>query len=374
MKCRFGLLFCLLVLYIFPADASGSEKVSGDRKLEIVFCMDLSGSTNGLINDLRDNLWHIINQAKLLTPKPELRIGVVGFSRPSFKKENSYVKVLCDLTTDFDFLAAELSKIRPSIEKGDQYIGAALRKGVLDISWSEEEDAKKIIYIVGNGMVADPSGEYIKSCELAVKRNITINSIYVVSNYKAKEILGWHKIATMGRGISSEMTVGFREKINDETVATKEFFNAARDFNLTCMFYSVNGMTKYMEYRKADSIAYAGGNASFFERVYYKSMNLITGGMSWDVVNYYTRTGLLPAYSDTLLFPDSLKNKSNEYIYDLVKTLKSDRQRSVSRMNTMLINDYPLKMHDRYANGELKDDNNLFSRCVINMLLKQWKE
>lgn len=374
MNKRFYFLLCFFALYINDADASGREKRPGNQKLEIVFCMDLSGSTNGLINDLRDNLWHIINQANLLTPKPELRIGVVGFSRPSFKKENAYVKVLCDLTTDFDMLAAELSKIRPSIEKGDQYIGAALRRGIQDISWSEEEEsATKIIYIVGNGTVADAAGEYIKSCELAVKRNIIINSIYVVGKYKAKEIPGWHRIATMGQGIGSEMTIGFREKTTDELNSTKDIFNAARDFNLTCIFYSVNGMGKYMEYRKADSVAYAGGNASFFERIYYKSANIINSGMQWDVVNYYTKTGLLPAYSDSLLFPDSLKNRNNEYIYDLVRTLKSDRQRAVSRMNTLLVNDYPRKMHDRYVSGELKDDNNLFSRCVINMLLKQWK-
>ena len=53
----------------------GKSAVGNGKPLDIVFCVDLSGSTNGLINDLRDNLWMIINQAQHMEPKPALRIG-----------------------------------------------------------------------------------------------------------------------------------------------------------------------------------------------------------------------------------------------------------------------------------------------------------
>ena len=49
------------------------------RPLDIVFCLDLSGSTNGLVNDVRDNLWLIANELNAMNPKPDFRLGVICF-------------------------------------------------------------------------------------------------------------------------------------------------------------------------------------------------------------------------------------------------------------------------------------------------------
>jgi hypothetical protein len=363
--------FFILLTISLPAFGGGDKKSSTSNELQIVFCVDLSGSTNGLINDLRDNLWHIINQANMLTPQPELKIGVVAFSRPSFKKENSYVKVLCDLTTDFDYLAAELSRLRPSIEMGDQYVGAALKKCVVDISWSAA--ARKIIYIVGNGNVVDVTNEYLHSCELAVKRNIIVNAIYVVGKNKAKELPGWHRIAAAGNGLTSEITLGARDDASITTVNYTELFNAARDYNLTCMYYSMNSYEKYMNYRKADSLAFTGGNLTFYERLYYKNKHFANGSnASWDFVDYFTKTGYMPAFTDSSLFPDSLKNKTQEYIFDLARTLKAERSRAMASLVNLLSTDIPLDLHHRYLNGDLMEDRNFFSRCVVNMLIKEY--
>jgi hypothetical protein len=371
---RFRYFFLLLLfISVNSALAEKGKKKSGDRELQIVFCLDLSGSTNGLINDMRDNLWHIINQVSFLQPKPELSIGVVAFSRPSFKKENAYVKVLCDLTQDFDYLAAELSKIRPSIEKGDQFVGAALKKSVFDISWSSDVSAKKIIYMVGNGNVADAKGDYLKACEEASERNIIVNAIYVIGNNKAKEYPGWVRIANMGKGLVSEITLGAREIFNTSDLALNDLKDISRDFNLTFMYYSISGYNRYMNYRKSDSLAFIGGNASFYERVYYKSKNFVNNiNAHWDLVDYYTKTGLIPPMNDSLYLPDSLKNRNNEYIYDMTKRMKGERQRASVAIVALLASDYPAKMRLKYSSGELKEDRNIFSRCIINMLNRQW--
>ena len=102
-------LFLFLAI-ILSIQSNASNKKSGRKDsrlhpLDIVFCLDLSGSTNGLIDDVREQLWKIINQAHELEPVPDLRIGVIGFSRPSFGKEKAYVKVLSNLTNDFDFVS-----------------------------------------------------------------------------------------------------------------------------------------------------------------------------------------------------------------------------------------------------------------------------
>ena len=165
---RIYLLFSFLFAgWLFVPLHGIAQDVKAGRPLDIVFCLDLSGSTNGLLTDVRDNLWLISNEIDQMNPRPALRIGVVGFSRPSFGKNNAYVKMLSDLTDDLDHVAAELYKLKPCIEKGDQIVSAALNTAIADASWSKDEQATKLIFVVGNGMVTANGYEYVKSCESA---------------------------------------------------------------------------------------------------------------------------------------------------------------------------------------------------------------
>jgi hypothetical protein len=365
-------LLIFLFFYSLQVNATGKKnKTPESKKLQIVFCTDLSGSTNGLINDVRNNLWHIINQAQIIAPDAELQLGVVAFSRPSFKKANAYVKILCPLTTDFDFIASELAEIRPSIEKGDQFVGAALRTCVSEMQWSE--NARKIIYIVGNGMVTDATNDYLRACELAVKNNITVNVIYVVGKNKAKEFTGWNRLAKAGNGLLSEITIGKRDDRSEYTTDFKRMIEAVRDYNMTVVYYSAPGYVSYMKYRSADSLAFTGGNEGLYERAYYKMKNFIPGYHdSWDLVDHHIKTGLMPPYMDTLTVPDSLIGKDNEYIYDLIKVLKSERQRASASLKIVLSGDIPQIHHKKYKGGDMSTENNTFPRAVINMLLKQY--
>ena len=113
-KILFIFFFVISCIHLNASDNKSGRKDARQHPLDIVFCIDLSGSTNGLIDDVREQLWMIINQAHELEPVPDLRIGIIGFSRPSFGKEKAYVKVLANLTNDFDSLAFELFRVASS--------------------------------------------------------------------------------------------------------------------------------------------------------------------------------------------------------------------------------------------------------------------
>ena len=130
----FAALFCMPV--------NGYKSVA-QHPIDIVFCLDLSGSTNGLLFDLRNQLWDIVNESNSLNPQPNLRIGVVGFSRPSFGKNNYYIKTLVDLTSDFDLVANSIYNIKPSVERGDHFVGAAISHSVNQLNWSNEDPSSK---------------------------------------------------------------------------------------------------------------------------------------------------------------------------------------------------------------------------------------
>ena len=96
------------------------------QAVDIVFCLDLSSSANGLIDQMRNLLWDYWYFLWRCQPVPNYRISVVAYSRFSYGKKTGYVKVLKDLSTDFELLSAILYKIPSRIEKGDQYVGSAL--------------------------------------------------------------------------------------------------------------------------------------------------------------------------------------------------------------------------------------------------------
>src|SRR5215510_10211146 len=86
-----GVKYFLAVIFFCCTSFALPEKTGKQSNqlppIDIVFCVDLSGSTNGIIEHLRNNIWHFIHEMENLEPVPDYRIGFIGYSRPSFGKE-----------------------------------------------------------------------------------------------------------------------------------------------------------------------------------------------------------------------------------------------------------------------------------------------
>src|SRR6266513_211687 len=106
MKCKkyFQVLFFSLTLCFSDAKLCRAQS-SQPPPIDIVFCIDLSGSTNGIIEHLRNHLWHFVHELEQLEPQANFRFGFMGYSRPSFGKDNFYVKVIRDLSYDNELLS-----------------------------------------------------------------------------------------------------------------------------------------------------------------------------------------------------------------------------------------------------------------------------
>ena len=166
-------ILALTIAWILPQTQASAKS----QPIDIVYTLDLSGSTNGLIDDVRDNLWGMNNELNRLYPSSQIRFAVVGYSRPSFGSKNQYVKVLSPFTSDIDNIATELYKLKPNIEKGDQYVGAAIRASLDMLSWSNEKNAVKQIFLTGNGSVFLGAFDVVESCDLAKEKGISVNAL-----------------------------------------------------------------------------------------------------------------------------------------------------------------------------------------------------
>lgn len=215
MKHLFTLILTLfLALHAAPASAgerAGSRKASGDSTrapLEVVFCLDLSGSTNGVLNDLRERFWTLVNHTRQAQPGRELRIGLVGFSRPSFGKENGYVRVLAPISNDLDKTMLELMRLKPYVEKGDQYVSTALKACIQSLEWTDDPLADRMVFLIGNGMVSADGYDFTRYSDMARNRDIRVHSLYARRQHGFfKEYPGWKRIAGISGGQAMEFRV-----------------------------------------------------------------------------------------------------------------------------------------------------------------------
>lgn len=365
-------IFFFFLLFYTGNTSSPSR---GREAIDVVLCLDLSGSTNGLLDDVREKLWDIINQVNSYRPAPELRIGVVAFSRPSFGAKSGYVKVLQNLTSDFDQLSFELYKLKPTIEKGDQLVGEALRVSVKQMNWSDDNDALKVIYLVGNGMVNSGGDNYRDACELASDKKIIVNTLYCRTRNNAdKELPGWREIARLAGGEQYDMKIHKRTPLVLTSTNVPEFKELAGKLNATYLYYGNNGSERYKMMTNIDKNALLANEMTFESRLFYKiSDRYQFHQQNWDLIDYIKMTNSNLEALEMALLPDSLKFKTPEYVRNSALNLKEKRTKTISDLRRHIPYDRQITINKRLEARDI-DKSDIFERIVIQDLNRRAAE
>ena len=73
-------------------------------EVEVVFCLDTTGSMSGLIDAAKRKIWAICSQIASGKPTPQLRVGLVAYR----DRGDAYVTKVFDLTDDLDAVYSNL--------------------------------------------------------------------------------------------------------------------------------------------------------------------------------------------------------------------------------------------------------------------------
>lgn len=301
--------FCLLLLFLlsaglFPVRVADAQQSTG-KPIDVVFCLDLSSSANTLIDHFRNHLWdywHFFNRCK---PRPNFRIGVVAYSRFSYGKQTGYSKVIKDLGTDFERLSSILFKIPSRIEKGDQFVGAALKTALTKISWSKNPAAMKMIFLVGNGGV-NLGGESVdKVVDRLRQQDVVIHTIYCVVPGERKAIRGWERIAQYSGGKHDAISLRTRYFDHIGGFNMQRFRSLNRKFNATYLYYGIGGSKRWRMQAEEDNHIYVTNTEGYRFRSLYKiSDSYQQKNADWDLVDLY--------YSNPVAFMDVDKKTLND--------------------------------------------------------------
>src|SRR6185369_14212527 len=98
-----GLFVALSTLGTQAQDAKPKPK-----DVDVVICLDVSNSMDGLIASAKVKLWDIVNDLARIQPSPNLRVGLYSYGNDGYDMKNGWIRKELDLTHDLDALYQKL--------------------------------------------------------------------------------------------------------------------------------------------------------------------------------------------------------------------------------------------------------------------------
>ena len=180
------------------ADDKKPAKKEAKPKIEVCFVLDTTGSMGGLIAGAKEKIWGMANEIISAKPVPEVRIGLIGYR----DKTDAYVTKIHPLSNDIDDIYAKLMAFKAQ-GGGDtpESVNQALNEAVTKMKWSADKKVLKVIFLVGDApphMDYKQDIKYPTSCELAVKKDLIINTIQCGNMAATTPI--WQEIAHKAEG------------------------------------------------------------------------------------------------------------------------------------------------------------------------------
>ena len=167
-------------------------------KVDVVFVLDTTGSMSGLIQTAKEKIWSIATTMASAQQTPDIRIGLVAYR----DRGDSYVTKIVDLSDDLDSVYASLMDFEAN-GGGDtpESVNKALYDAVHNMSWSQDEQAYQVIFLVGDAPPHMDYNEvrYPQIVASAMQKGIVINTIQCGEIPTAIE--PWTQIASLGHGV-----------------------------------------------------------------------------------------------------------------------------------------------------------------------------
>ena len=175
-----------------PSVAPVVAAMQSSRAIDLVICLDISGSMNGLINAARQNLWSIVNDMATLKPQPELRVALLTYGSPQYGAESGFVSIQAELTTDLDLVSQKLFAL--TTNGGAEYVARVVKRSIDDLKWSADPQALKLIFVAGNEPATqDPMFDAMQMATAAIGQGILVNTIFC-GNPGQADAAGWRQV------------------------------------------------------------------------------------------------------------------------------------------------------------------------------------
>ncbi len=237
--------------------------------VEVVFCLDTTGSMGGLIEGAKAKIWSVCNQIANGKPTPLLKVGLVAYR----DRGDDYVTRVTDLTDDLDAIHGQLKGFSAQ-GGGDtpESVNQALDDAVNKIHWSRDRHTLRIIFLVGDAPPhMDYTGDvkYPDTCKRACEKGIRINTIQCGGDPDCTRV--WKDVAAKAEGSFVAIPQDGGRMLAVVTPYDEELSTLNTELARTTLVYGDRKQQREGAVKNAAVMALPAAGAA--ERVAYQSKN-----------------------------------------------------------------------------------------------------
>jgi hypothetical protein len=334
--------------------------------IQIALLLDTSNSMDGLIDQVKTQLWDIVNRmssAHCNMQRASLEIALYEYGNSRLPDQNGFVRKVLDFSTDLDAISKELFALRT--KGGDEYCGTVISKSLQQLEWRNGPNDLKIIFIAGNESFNQGNIPFSASIAQAVEKDVVVNTIFC-GEWQTGTQLQWKEGATIGKGVYS--TINHNEKSRYvSTPYDDEILRYNTQLNDTYIAYGSNGyVNKNTQYQMDQEVEEISAQANVKRTLAKASSNYRNS--NWDLVDAIedttTREKALKLENRASL-PNYLQDKNKEEILAFAKAKKQERtsiQNSIIALN---------KKRDQYIAAQSLTETNELETQLFNAIKKQ---
>lgn len=339
------------------------------HKTQLVFCLDATGSMNGLIGTAKEKIWSIITALSEDSTVSEVELGMIFYR----DRGDNFTTLPIPLTVNIDSIYTQLMTMNAQ-GGGDapESVNQALYEAVSFNTWSLDSGIYKTIFVVGDcppHMDYRDDVKYTQSCEMAAKKGIVINTIKLGSDCE-NAIYHFQQMARCSGGEYLHL----EQDANDITVETP-YDDQIRDLSLDIekskMYYGNSSEKRqaYEQKEKSIELYETATKSATNDRAKYNSSK--AGQKNWmgekelitDLKDKKVKLEDLAAED----LPEELKDIPQEELEKIISEKEAERIAKIAELQKL--ND----LREKYIQEEIaKDEENIsFSKSVKGVIKKQ---
>lgn len=348
-----------------------SSKLNMAPKIQVAILLDVSNSMDGLIDQARAQLWNMagtLGKAQCNNITPQIEMALYEYGRSTNNVAEGYVKQISDFTRDLDQLSKNLFSL--TTNGGDEFCGHVIYTSLKELNWDPSPENYKVIFIAGNEDFLQGDLLYTKACEEAKKKGVIVNTIYCGEKMQGiKE--HWNLGSECGGGSFTNINQDTKTE-NIPTPYDSILFALNGNLNNTYISYGDYGKAGFSRQAEVDKLNSSMGITVAANRIAVKGNGKMYRNDNWDLVDAEEKDKNFIDKLDKKTLPDSLKNKSNEELKQMV-AFKSNQRISIQNEITGLNTKRESFIAVQRANNAAKNNNATLETEVEKIIKVQAK-
>ena len=318
------------------------------KKIEVVFVLDTTGSMSGLIQAAKDNIWSIASSMASAESAPVIKMGLVAYR----DRGDEYVTQVVDLNEDLDTNYGKLMSFEAAGGgDGPESVNKGLYDAVHSMSWSQDSDTYRVVFLVGDApphMDYQDEMQFPEIVKIANSKGITVNAIQCGNDHSATS--PWQQIAKLGQGEFFQVDQG-GSAVAVSTPFDDQIASLSQELDQTRLFYG-NKAIKEEKRKKRDATHLYNRSASSSSIARKAEFNISKSGKH----NFVGENELVDAVTsgDVLLesiavneLPEELQTLGREEQSNLIETKAKKREELKTQIAELS------KKRSAYVNQEL---------------------